>query len=45
LGEVRSDSKYFTQANEIMEKFSHLDEIKYDYIPKNSLYTEFLGKK
>ena len=45
LSEVKQDSVYYSRAIEIMEKFSHLDSIKYDYIPKNSLYTEFLGKK
>lgn len=45
LSEVKSTSAYFSKAVEIMEKFRNLDEIRYDYIPKNSLYTEFLGKK
>ena len=33
------------KQKEILEKFDGLDEISYDYIPSNSLYTEFLGKK
>ena len=45
LNEVSVDSKYYKRAVEIIEKFNSLDEIKYEYIPKNSLYTEFLGKK
>ena len=45
LSEVASDSKYYPMAKDIMDKFANLDEIKYEYIPKNSLYTEFLGKK
>ena len=45
LSEVAQDSKYYPIARELMNKFSNLDEIKYEYIPKNSLYTEFLGKK
>ena len=45
LSEVNADSKYYKQAREILEKFDGLDEISYDYIPSNSLYTEFLGKK
>ena len=45
LNEVEKNSVYYDRAVELIEKFSKLDEIKYDYIPKNSLYTEFLGKK
>ena len=45
LNEVKKDSKYYELSRKIAEKFSTLDEISYDYIPKNSLYTEFLGKK
>lgn len=45
LAEVGPDSKYYDKARRLMEKFLPLDEIKYEYIPKNSLYTEFLGKK
>ena len=45
LNEVDISSKYYEQAKQILEKFASLDEIKYEYIPKNSLYTEFLGKK
>ena len=45
LSEVKPDSVYYKRALELIDKFSHLDEIKYDYIPKSSLYTEFLGKK
>lgn len=45
LSEIKADSKYYSRAQAIMTKFEGLDEIKYDYIPKGSLYTEFLGKK
>ncbi len=45
LSEVSENSKYYDVARDLIDKFSSLDEIKYDYIPKNSLYTEFLGKK
>ncbi len=45
LSEVAPDGKYYGIAKELMEKFVSLDEIKYEYIPENSLYTEFLGKK
>ena len=45
LSEVQPDSKYYEQAQALLNKFANLDEISYDYIPKNSLYTEFLGKK
>ena len=38
-------SKYYDKAKELKEKFLKLDTISYDYVPKNSLYTEFLGKK
>ena len=45
LSEMPKDSKYYPKAEEILEKFKDLDTISYDYIPKGSLYTEFLGKK
>ena len=45
LSEVNESSKYYDEAKKLIEKFLNLDEIKYEYIPKNSLYTEFLGKK
>ena len=45
LAEVKPDSKYYDKARTLLEKFASLDEISYDYIPENSLYTEFLGKK
>ena len=45
LSEVSCESKYHAQAKKLADKFENLDEISYDYIPKNSLYTEFLGKK
>ena len=45
LTEVKPDSKYYEQARVLLEKFASLDEISYDYIPENSLYIEFLGKK
>lgn len=45
LNEVDENSKYYSKAKEIKEKFLKLDTISYDYVPKKSLYTEFLGKK
>ena len=45
LNEVLPDSIYYEKAQRLLSKFKNLQEISYDYIPKNSLYTEFLGKK
>lgn len=45
LNEVSTSSKYYDRAMSLKSKFEGLDEISYDYIPKGSLYTEFLGKK
>ncbi len=45
LNEVEENSKYYKKAMELRDKFLMLDTISYDYVPKNSLYTEFLGKK
>ena len=45
LKEVKEDSKYYNKARELAEKFEKFQEISYEYVPKNSLYTEFLGKK
>lgn len=45
LNEVDENSKYYSKAMELKEKFLKLDTISYDYVPSNSLYTEFLGKK
>ena len=45
LNEVEPSSTYYEKAMVLKNKFVNLDEIKYEYIPKNSLYTEFLGKK
>ncbi|MBE6674772.1 MAG: hypothetical protein E7596_06665 [Ruminococcaceae bacterium] len=45
LSEIEKGSKYYDIAEGLMAKFENLDEIKYEYIPENSLYTEFLGKK
>ena len=45
LKDVDFSSKYYPKAKELKEKFDRLDEISFDYVPKNSLYTEFLGKK
>ncbi|MBQ8738234.1 MAG: hypothetical protein IJZ04_01925 [Clostridia bacterium] len=45
LNEVEENSKYYKKAMELRDKFLKLDTISYDYVPKNSLYTEFLGKK
>ncbi len=45
LSEITENSKYYERAKELINKVSRLEEIDYKYIPKNSLYTEFLGKK
>ncbi len=45
LSEIKEESNYYENATKLLKKFNHLDEIDYDYIPKMSLYTEFLGKK
>lgn len=45
LDEVKEDSRYYPKAQKLLSKFDQLDKICYDYIPQNSLYTEFLGKK
>jgi hypothetical protein len=45
LDEVKEDSRYYQKAQKLLSKFDALDKISYDYIPHNSLYTEFLGKK
>ena len=45
LAEINKKSKYYEMATKLLNKVSHLDEIDYKYIPKGSLYTEFLGKK
>lgn len=45
LNEVPSESKYYQIAQNFIKKLEPLDEIDYQYIPNNSLYTEFLGKK
>ena len=45
LSELPSDSHYLEKAERLLKKFDNIQEISYDYIPENSLYTEFLGKK
>jgi uridine kinase len=45
LKDVDSTSKYYPKAKELNDKFKMLDDISFDYVPSNSLYTEFLGKK
>lgn len=45
LWEVKSDSKYYNKAQKLLSKLDNFLEIDYKYIPENSLYTEFLGKK
>ncbi len=45
LNEVNTDSRYYEKAQKLISKFDSLQSISYDYIPNNSLYTEFLGKK
>ena len=45
LSELPSDSHYLNEGELLLKKFDKIQEISYDYIPENSLYTEFLGKK
>lgn len=45
LHDFDTNSKYYDKAKTLLDKVMKLDEISYDYIPKGSLYTEFLGKK
>ncbi len=45
LSEVDKEGKYYEKANKLLSKIQAFKEIDYKYIPKNSLYTEFLGKK
>lgn len=45
LLEVDKNGKYFEKANKLLSKLDSFGEIDYRFIPKNSLYTEFLGKK
>ena len=45
LKDVDLSSKYYPKAKELKDKFVLLDDISFDYVPSNSLYTEFLGKK
>ncbi|MBQ8545536.1 MAG: hypothetical protein IJ437_01185 [Clostridia bacterium] len=45
LSEVSIESRYYEKAQKLSAKFDNFEELSYDYIPKNSLYTEFLGKK
>ena len=45
LKDVLPDSKYYGKAVELRDKFLCLPEISFDYVPADSLYTEFLGKK
>lgn len=45
LSKIPRSSQYFDDAESLLKKFENIQEISYDYIPENSLYTEFLGKK
>ncbi|MBR7101532.1 MAG: hypothetical protein IKC74_04520 [Clostridia bacterium] len=45
LKDVLPESKYYGKATELRNKFLSLPEISFDYVPADSLYTEFLGKK
>lgn len=45
LGEVDENGKYFEKATKLLSKIEAFQEIDFKYIPENSLYTEFLGKK
>jgi uridine kinase len=45
LDNFDENSKYYANAKALLDKIINLDDISYDYIPKGSLYTEFLGKK
>lgn len=42
LRTIDSESKYFGKACEILSVLDGIDEISSDYIPKNSLYKEFI---
>ena len=44
LSEIKKDSKYYIKANELVRKYRALNcSIDYKYIPRDSIYTEFLG--
>jgi len=43
LNEVSLDSHYKQRAEQMIGKVKDFDTISYEHIPKNSLYTEFLG--
>lgn len=45
LNEIQSSSPYYNVAQALLKKFDGFEKISYDYIPDESLYTEFLGKK
>jgi uridine kinase len=45
LSEVDKNGKYFEKACKLLAKIEAFQEIDFKYIPENSLYTEFLGKK
>ncbi len=45
LDEVEEGSAYYDKAMSLRKKFEGLCSISYEYVPNNSLYTEFLGRK
>ncbi|MBQ7760668.1 MAG: Flp pilus assembly complex ATPase component TadA [Clostridia bacterium] len=45
LAEIDADSQYYSEAKRLLDKFAKFEHINYEYIPKDSLYEEFLGKK
>ena len=45
LSEVDKNGKYYEKTCKLLSKLEKFTEIDYKYIPENSLYTEFLGKK
>ena len=44
LSTVKSDSKYYFRAQSIIERLSPLPSIAKQYVPKNSILNEFIGK-
>ena len=45
LKDVLPSSRYYGKAVELRDKYIGLPDISFDYVPADSLYTEFLGKK
>lgn len=43
LGLVEKSSEYYDRAQEIIRRFEGIEEVSSEYIPKSSVYREFLG--